>query len=129
MKKFFRNLLLYFNYYGSEVVDISKKPIPCVDCGACCSYFRVKFDLSKNPQVPIHKVVIVKKEAYMKGAYKFKGRCEVLTGTVGKDAKCSMYEQRPDLCAAFPVWLPNGKQNPRCIKAREYHGLKGEIDE
>lgn len=128
MKKLIKNFLLYFNYWKSKKVDISTRAIPCVDCGACCNYFKIGFDYKRNSQVPFEKITFIKKESYMKGGENFKGRCVGLQGTIGKDAKCSIYKQRPDVCAAFPVWLDNGNQNPRCIKAREFHGLKGEIE-
>ena len=110
-------------------VDISKKPIPCVSCGACCAYFRVNFNTKINPQVPQEMVVFYdRKQMAMKGAEKFKGRCVALDGEIGVNAKCSIYEKRPNLCALFPVWLPNGKQNPRCAKARKFHGLPPNIE-
>lgn len=116
------------NFFNPPKVDISNRPIPCVDCGACCNYFRVSFNKEENPQVPVEKIVFYKKgEMAMKGANVFKGRCIALTGEIGKNAMCGIYENRPHVCRAFPVWLDNGKQNPRCIKARKFHGLPGEI--
>jgi hypothetical protein len=109
-------------------IDISKRPIPCTECGACCNYFTIKFDLKYNPQVPKNRIIMIKNEGYMKGAHHFKGKCNAITGEIGKDSLCEIYENRPDVCKAFPVWLPDGTQNPRCVKAREFHGLKGKID-
>jgi hypothetical protein len=45
-----------------KVVDVSNKPIPCADCGACCNYFKVTFDRSKNQQVPVEKILIYKEK-------------------------------------------------------------------
>lgn len=117
-----------FNMF--KIVDISKKPIPCMDCGACCSYFRVDFKRENNPQVPAA-VIFLKKNgiASMKGAEIFKGRCESLEGKIGEKCSCKIYANRPDVCNLFPVWLPNGLQNPKCIAARKHFGLKGEIDD
>lgn len=109
-------------------VDISKRPIPCVSCGACCNFFEIKFDVKYNPQVPKNRIIVIKNEGYMKGAHHFKGKCNAIMGEIGRDSYCEIYENRPDVCKAFPVWLDDGKQNPRCIKAREYHGLPGKID-
>lgn len=112
-----------------ETIDISKKPIPCIECGACCAYFKVGFKRANNQQVPWQTIKIVRGESFMEGAEIFKGRCNQLTGDIGKHCLCSIYENRPDVCDLFSVWLPNGKQNPRCIKAREFHGLVGKIEE
>lgn len=123
----FGKIKKYFSYF--KEVDTSSRPIPCVSCGACCAYFKVEFSRENNPQVPWQKIIIQKdKKAFMKGAEKFKGRCDSLLGNLGENCSCSIYENRPDVCAAFPVWLNNGKQNPKCIKAREHNGLKGKIE-
>lgn len=123
-----KNVLDHF-----KTVDVSNKPVPCVECGACCNYFKIKFDRPSNPQVPWEKITFYNpsnlSEVALKGAEKFKGKCSALEGKIGERAICSIYENRPDVCAAFPVWMSNGKQNPRCIKAREFHGLKGKIEE
>jgi Fe-S-cluster containining protein len=124
MLKIVRNFIDRF-----KVVDISQKPVPCVSCGACCGYFQVGFKREKNQQVPWEKIVIHSNgKAYMKGAEKFKGKCESLSGEIGKECSCSIYNDRPDVCRLFPVWLPNGRQNPKCIKARENYGLIGKIE-
>jgi len=129
MLKTLRFYLNYFNYFGSKEVDISTRPVPCQDCGACCSYFKIQFDHKKNPQVPTNIVVFHKDKSFMKGADVFKkGRCAAFSGEIGGYNACTIYENRPNVCREFPVWLPNGKQNPRCINAREHYGLKGKID-
>lgn len=116
----------YDHFFGKEV-DNSNKPIPCKSCGACCAYFKVEFNKKKNPQVPEEKIHFHRGSYTLKGAEKFKQRCNNLAGTIGKDVSCDIYENRPDVCKLFDVWLPNGKQNPRCKTARIYHGLPGEI--
>lgn len=115
--------------FNNKPVDISKKPIPCIECGACCAYFKVEFEIKKNIQVPISSIYKKNNRTFMIGTDKFKGRCKELNGKVGENCLCSIYKSRPDVCDLFSVWLPNGKQNPRCIKAREYHGLIGKIEE
>ncbi len=121
-----KKLINFLEYF--KVVDISNKPVPCMECGACCAYFKVEFDRVENPQVPWSKINIKSGIASMKGVEEFKGRCESLNGEVGKICSCSIYAARPDICEKFPVWLPNGKQNPKCKAARKYHGLKPEIE-
>lgn len=110
-------------------VDTSNYPIPCTTCGACCAYFKVTYPKLNNEFVPKHRVIEINKTTNaLKGADKFKGKCEALTGEIGKVGICDMYESRPHVCRDFPVWMPNGKQNPRCVKARVYHGIEGKID-
>lgn len=111
-------------YDNSECI----RPTPCQDCGACCSYFRIDFDTKNNPQVPKEYVIkIDRKKSAIKGAENFKGTCSAFSGEIGVSCKCNIYENRPDVCRKFAVWLKNGKQNPRCYKARIAHGLPGEI--
>ena len=73
-------------------------------------------------------MVNIKDESFMMGAHLLKGKCVAITGEIGKDSLCSIYQDRPDVCKAFEVWLPDGRQNPRCIKAREFYGMIGKID-
>ena len=128
MQNIIKNIIEHF-----KEVDTSDKQPPCVSCGACCNYFKIKFDRPTNPQVPWDKITFYKStnlsEVAMKGAEKFRGKCSALEGTIGERAICTIYERRPDVCAAFPVYLKNGKQNPKCIKAREYHGLPGKFED
>ena len=121
MLKIIKNL---FQAFKEKEVDISNKPIPCINCGACCSYFVVSFDNKYNPQVPLNKIIYYHNgKSVMKGTEKLKGRCISLVGEIVKSCYCSIYNNRPNVCSDFPVWLKNGKQNPKCIKARKYHGL------
>ncbi len=118
-----------------------EKETPCVICGACCSYFRVEFDINKNKQVPVQfytqkdllwkiKNLEHKNIAAMNGAEKFKeAHCHALDGEIGKKALCKIYLNRPNPCMEFSVWESNGKQNKRCMEARFAKGLKAEITE
>ncbi len=101
----------------------------CQNCGACCSYFRVIFDLRKNMHVP-HEYIFQYEngEVAMKGAEIIFGKCEALKGTVGHNCSCEIYEDRPDVCRKFSIWNQDGTQNSECIKAREHNGLVGKID-
>lgn len=102
---------------------VDPKDFPeCLDCGVCCTYFKINFSAKDNPQMKAHEDkihFISKKEYIMNGTEKFnKGRCVALKGTINKDAYCSIYEDRPEVCRRFQRVLPNGKINPRCIQAR-----------
>ncbi len=121
--------------------QLKNKQTPCTICGACCNYFKIEFDVKVNPQVP-NKFYNVrsllwrflnlewKKMGIMIGTEKFKhGRCSALDGEIGKKSLCSIYTCKPNHCGSFPVWMLDGKQNPRCIEAREWHGLPGLITE
>lgn len=114
---------------------------PCTICGACCRYFKIEFDIDKNSQVPTNMYqkrsslwkllnLRIGNIGIMNGTDKFRqGCCEALDGELGKKSICQIYQTKPNHCGDFPVWMPNGEQNPRCIKAREYYGLPGKITE
>lgn len=118
--------LYYLLGFGKDQ-SIGKEP-PCQSCGACCNYYKITFTEKQNQQVPKNLIIkINNKTSAMIGANKFKGKCSGFAGEIGRSCACTIYESRPDVCRAFPVFLRNGKQNPKCFKARVYHGLKGEI--
>lgn len=104
---------------------------PCVDCGACCAYFRVQFSKRELQPAPVgHSVPTDQVEsldvdhACMKGtAHKHKPKCVNLSGRIGRDAHCSMYETRPAPCREFKASYSDGHHHPRCDEARRAHGL------
>ncbi len=106
----------------------------CLDCGACCTYFKIDFpseELKSNGgQVPDEYTVESGKGTHvMKGREIFnKGEwCKSLTGEIGKNVFCTIYEQRPSVCRKFDVITPDGHQNPRCKQARKARGLTPEL--
>lgn len=50
-------------------------------------------------------------------------RCTALSGTLGKDAHCSIYENRPSACRKFEASYEYGVKESRCDEARAIHGL------
>jgi len=61
----------------------------------------------------------------MKGTeVKHQNKCVALKGRIGKDAHCSMYQNRPTPCRNFAASYEDGTHNPRCDEARKHHGLK-----
>jgi Fe-S-cluster containining protein len=50
-------------------------------------------------------------------------RCEALSGQVGKNGSCSIYENRPTPCRKFESSFTYGVKEPRCDEARAAHGL------
>lgn len=107
----------------------------CVDCGACCNYFKVFFSEKESSalggQVPAQFVEKYdSKRINMIGRKKYKDKkpCKALEGEIGKHVSCSIYENRPSVCRAFEVISPEGVQNPRCKRAREFYGLPGDLE-
>ena len=75
--------------------------------------------------VPINLVVSESPDEYvMKGTNTLTNtRCVALTGTVGKDGSCTIYENRPSACRKFEASYEYGIKEPRCDEARAVHGL------
>ncbi|MFD0739652.1 YkgJ family cysteine cluster protein [Lysobacter koreensis] len=102
---------------------------PCLSCGACCAAFRVAFhwsetdaasdggvDAALTQPLDPHRVA-------MRGTFAAPIRCTALRGTVGRDAHCSVYAQRPSPCRELqPAW-EHGGASPQCDRARAAHGL------
>lgn len=101
---------------------------PCLACGACCATFRVSFYWAEAEDAggTVPADLTVKVSPYhlaMRGTHLPVPRCVALTGTVGKDACCSIYAARPSPCREFePAW-ENGQPHERCDRARAGFGL------
>lgn len=103
---------------------------PCVACGACCASFRVAFywiesESNSEYRVPSNLVEDLDlRQRCMKGTNsKHHPKCIALKGKVGKQAYCSIYENRPTPCRAFSASYEAGVHQPRCDEARAKHGL------
>ncbi len=60
----------------------------------------------------------------MKGTeVKHQNKCAALGGRIGKNAHCTIYENRPTPCRNFRASYEDGSHNPRCDEARKAHGL------
>lgn len=126
-------------YLKEIFVDNGKRYDPnknyCMDCGACCTYFKIYFPKKESSefggQVPKEMVEKYDRTRInMKGRHLFRGTpCVALTGEIGKNVSCSIYENRPNVCREFEVISKDGKQNPRCMRARREFGLKPELEE
>lgn len=102
---------------------------PCLDCGACCAYYRVSFhwseaDPATGGETPAALVAkIAPHIVAMRGTECAPPRCVSLLGTVGTAVRCTIYAQRPSPCRELePSWL-NGAREERCDRARAAHGL------
>lgn len=95
---------------------------PCLTCGACCASFRVDFSVYETQElggdVPDGLAVDVTDTLRrMRGTDHSPPRCAALTGKVGTQAACGIYEWRPSPCREFePGSLA-------CERARMRHGL------
>ncbi|MGE8065705.1 YkgJ family cysteine cluster protein [Pseudomonas sp. NPDC089569] len=101
---------------------------PCLNCGACCSYFRVSFFwgecTSSGGTVPDELVEqISPSRVAMIGTGCKPARCISLEGEVGQKVQCSIYEQRSTPCREFDASWSNGEANTDCDKARAAFGL------
>ncbi|UXY13788.1 YkgJ family cysteine cluster protein [Chitiniphilus purpureus] len=101
---------------------------PCLSCGACCAAFRVTFDASELQSeggcVPDG---LADREAAhlarLKGTDHARPRCLALTGQIGVQVRCGIYQERPNPCREFAPLAELGDFSPACNRARARHGL------
>ena len=92
----------------------------CVQCGACCSTYRVSFYWAEAQELGLPDASVQKLTphlACMAGTNSPQPRCHALSGEVGSLVTCSLYEQRPSACRE----LQPGED--KCNRARARHGL------
>ncbi len=94
----------------------------CTRCGACCAWWRVDFSVyeleGQGGQVPLGLTVEVNgNTARMRGTDYWPPRCAALTGTVGEQVACGIYEWRPSPCREFE------EGSEACQRARSKLGL------
>jgi uncharacterized protein len=103
---------------------------PCLTCGACCAYFRVSFywgecDDAIEGGVPAGLTEKLNDfRVAMKGTNCTSPRCIALSGDVGKDVRCTIYERRPQACRDLPFSRVEGMPEEKCDKSRSAWGLK-----
>jgi Fe-S-cluster containining protein len=59
----------------------------------------------------------------MRGTIAAPQRCVALTGTIGQQVGCAIYDRRPSSCRDFAPLAGLGQGEPRCGDARRRHGL------
>jgi Fe-S-cluster containining protein len=96
---------------------------PCTSCGACCASFRVDFAVQELDEhggsVPSGLAVeVTGHTCRMRGTDHASPRCAALTGTIGAQVACGIYEWRPGPCRE----LEPGSDG--CARARLRHGLQ-----
>jgi Fe-S-cluster containining protein len=95
-------------------------PSACLTCGACCCHYRVSFYWQEAEQRGLDEKDLVQVTPWrvcFRGTERTPSRCVHLTGEVGKQAMCSIYEQRPHPCRELQVG------DEKCLQARAAHGL------
>lgn len=98
----------------------------CQTCGACCASFRVDFHpvelaggtFAWGQGVPLEMTVpLTASIVRMLGTDLTEPRCVALTGEIGKQVSCSIYDQRPSPCREFDI------EHAACNRARQRCGL------
>ena len=92
----------------------------CMQCGACCSAFRVSFYWAEGPQRGLPGSVVEKVNAHMVcmvGTNRQVPRCGALQGDVGRQVSCLVYSARPSPCREVQPG------DAKCNTARAKHGL------
>ncbi|WP_314324108.1 YkgJ family cysteine cluster protein [Comamonas aquatica] len=97
-------------------------PHHCLSCGACCASFRVDFSVYESEEnggrVPRGLIEPVTDfTCRMRGTDHARPRCAALTGKVGEQAACGIYEWRPSPCREFAAG------SDACNRVRLRHGL------
>lgn len=108
---------------------------PCVECGACCAFFRVSFFWEEtSPDYP-DGVPADQTEPLdsllqcMNGTNQPHPRCACLDGRIGQKVACTIYQRRSSTCRDFglhekeEVICATGEDLIRCNEARKAWGL------
>lgn len=102
---------------------------PCINCGACCAFYRASFywteaDPVTGGTVPLHLTEpLTPHLVVMKGTTGSQPRCICLQGKIGEEVRCDIYRLRSSVCRDFPFAGDGGQPNERCDKARAAWGL------
>lgn len=97
---------------------------PCLECGACCAFFRASFYWGESDAVQKNGVPVDLTEKLsnfrltMKGTNQKNPWCIALKGIIGKSTSCSIHPQRSSTCRDFTPSWENGEPNERCDQAR-----------
>lgn len=104
---------------------------PCLECGACCAFFRASFywaeaDDASPGGVPVSLTrQLTPHRRVMLGTEGSAPRCVALQGRIGSAVRCTIHPQRSSVCREFePSWHDGATVNERCDKARIAHGLR-----
>jgi Fe-S-cluster containining protein len=102
----------------------------CQRCGACCATYRitlprVDLDSRAGGWVPASLTQsYTPTTACMRENPERPGRCIALSGEIGRQVHCTIYEQRPAACRDFAPLTAIGSGDDACDEARRHCGLK-----
>ena len=102
---------------------------PCLDCGACCAFFRASFywgetDAAPGGTVPVDMTQAISPyRVAMCGTDQAEPRCIALQGTIGQQVHCSIHPLRASVCRDFDASWAQGEHNEACDRARAEFGL------
>lgn len=102
---------------------------PCLQCGACCAFYRASFywteaDDAPGGSVPVGLTVQVSPfHRAMRGTDSAQPRCCSLQGEIGETVGCLIYPLRASPCREFEYSWHEGVHNPGCDSARAHWGL------
>jgi Fe-S-cluster containining protein len=100
---------------------MTHSPDPCRQCGACCDHPEpwsiVELTLEDMARIPPG--MTVSSFGSWRKMARTGNRCVALTGTVGVDARCSIYDIRPQICREYDPAARIGE----CNMCRAGHGL------
>jgi Fe-S-cluster containining protein len=88
---------------------------PCVQCGACCAFFRVSFyweetTASDPGGVPTETTEELSEFLQcMQGTNQPHPRCKMLNGKFGEEVACAISARRSSTCREFGLHLENGE--------------------
>lgn len=98
-----------------------KSANPCKACGACCDHPEpwsiVDLDLEDLDRVPLE--MTVPSWGQRVKMARVGNRCVALIGTVGVDARCSIYSNRPNVCRNYDP----AARRKECNDCRAPHSL------
>ena len=90
----------------------------CLNCGACCAFFRVSFYWAEGINMPEHYTEpVTAVYSCMAGTNQENPRCIALSGTIGEQVSCTMYYARSSTCKEVQV------ADEQCNKARIAYNL------
>ena len=102
---------------------------PCLECGACCAFFRISFYWSEaDPAAggltpPELTTKLTPQRTVMRGTERTPPRCVALEGEIGSCVRCTIHPLRPSPCREFETSWADGVRHERCDRARAAHGL------
>ena len=121
---------LYAESLADSVFSINHTSLPdCLTCGACCAYFHqvAVLDVDATPRRLTWAVwdaeAVAGPKTYWLRREPHQGHCLALTGSVGQQARCAIYELRPNSCRAFEAG------SDRCRAVRRAYGLEPPLSE